>query len=289
MGRGGWRWGRSPPDHSAEARRPTGGSRSAAVPPQWIASRLSLKAHDSRRLRPTGTRRHVLEPATNPTAADDRDEFGRPKSALSWGQLFSVTAYWLAITTLWGAFTFSGVYTAQQPGVAASRTTTGNGLADMLLGQAATTVVGTRSGENPIVPYWGTYIQDNWKVSPQAVHPDRHGDGSPLPDLRGVGVLEPGLLGVRGGRRASSIQQQLRAGALPGLHPGPRAGAPGGDRLGPAWCGQHRRQPARAGTGHPVRGDPAGGAWLSGDHAGPVCGNRGGRGHDGADHRLLRA
>ena len=53
----------------------------------------------------------------------------------------------------------------QQPGVAASRTTTGNGLADMLLGQAATTVVGTRSGENPIVPYWGTYIQDNWKVS----------------------------------------------------------------------------------------------------------------------------
>lgn len=42
-----------------------------------------------------------------PTAADDRDEFGRPKSVLSWGQLLAVTAYWLAITTLWGAFTFS--------------------------------------------------------------------------------------------------------------------------------------------------------------------------------------
>jgi MFS family permease len=53
----------------------------------------------------------VLEGATAatpaPTAADDRDEFGRPKSALSWWQLLSVTAYWLAITTLWGAFTFS--------------------------------------------------------------------------------------------------------------------------------------------------------------------------------------
>jgi MFS family permease len=49
----------------------------------------------------------VLESATTPNADDDRDEFGRPKSALSWGQLFSVTAYWLAITTLWGAFTFS--------------------------------------------------------------------------------------------------------------------------------------------------------------------------------------
>lgn len=42
-----------------------------------------------------------------PSADDDRDEFGRPKSVLSWGQLLAVTAYWLAITTLWGAFTFS--------------------------------------------------------------------------------------------------------------------------------------------------------------------------------------
>ncbi len=42
-----------------------------------------------------------------PNASEDRDEFGRPKSALSTGQLLSVTAYWLAITTLWGAFTFS--------------------------------------------------------------------------------------------------------------------------------------------------------------------------------------
>ncbi|HEX6140458.1 MAG TPA: MFS transporter, partial [Candidatus Limnocylindria bacterium] len=47
----------------------------------------------------------VAEPA--PTAADDRDEFGRPKTPLSWGRLLAVSAYWLAITTLWGAFTFS--------------------------------------------------------------------------------------------------------------------------------------------------------------------------------------
>ena len=49
----------------------------------------------------------MLEHAAAPNADDDRDEFGRPKSALSWMQLLSVTAYWLAITTLWGAFTFS--------------------------------------------------------------------------------------------------------------------------------------------------------------------------------------
>ena len=49
----------------------------------------------------------MLEPAAPPDASEDRDEFGRPKSALSTMQLLSVTAYWLAITTLWGAFTFS--------------------------------------------------------------------------------------------------------------------------------------------------------------------------------------
>ena len=49
----------------------------------------------------------MLEDAATPNAGDDRDEFGRPKSALSTMQLLSVTAYWLAITTLWGAFTFS--------------------------------------------------------------------------------------------------------------------------------------------------------------------------------------
>ncbi len=49
----------------------------------------------------------MLEHAATPNAGEDRDEFGRPKSALSTMQLLSVTAYWLAITTLWGAFTFS--------------------------------------------------------------------------------------------------------------------------------------------------------------------------------------
>ena len=41
------------------------------------------------------------------SAAEDRDEFGRPKAPLSTGRLLAVTAYWLAITTLMGALTFS--------------------------------------------------------------------------------------------------------------------------------------------------------------------------------------
>ena len=63
------------------------------------------------------------EMASPPTAADDRDQFGRPKTALATGQLLAVTAYWLAITTLWGAFTFSVIpRLVESPGVLGSST-----------------------------------------------------------------------------------------------------------------------------------------------------------------------
>jgi len=57
------------------------------------------------------------------SAEDDRDQFGRPKAALSTGQLLAVTAYWLAITVLWGAFTFSVIpRLVESPGVLGSST-----------------------------------------------------------------------------------------------------------------------------------------------------------------------
>ena len=64
-----------------------------------------------------------------------------------------------------GEFAFNGVYTAQQPNVAASRSNSGNPIADLLLGQAITTIVGNTSGETPVVPYWGMYFQDDWKIT----------------------------------------------------------------------------------------------------------------------------
>jgi hypothetical protein len=64
-----------------------------------------------------------------------------------------------------GLFTFSKVFTAEQPNVAASRTATGNGLADMLLGWSSQTQVGNSLSEDAIAPYWGLYIQDDWKIS----------------------------------------------------------------------------------------------------------------------------
>ncbi len=64
-----------------------------------------------------------------------------------------------------GLFTFNKVYTSEQPNVAASRTATGNGLADMLLGWANQTTVGNQLSEDAIAPYWGWYVQDDWKIS----------------------------------------------------------------------------------------------------------------------------
>lgn len=64
-----------------------------------------------------------------------------------------------------GQFRFNKVYTAEKPNDAASRSATGNGLADMLLGYASGTTVGNQLSENAIAPYWGFYAQDDWKLS----------------------------------------------------------------------------------------------------------------------------
>lgn len=64
-----------------------------------------------------------------------------------------------------GLFNFNKVFTAEAPNNAASRTATGNGLADMLLGWSSGTTVGNQLSEDAIAPYWGLYFQDDWKLS----------------------------------------------------------------------------------------------------------------------------
>jgi len=64
-----------------------------------------------------------------------------------------------------GQFRFSKIFTAERPFDAASRTATGNGLADMLLGWASGTTVGNQLSEDAIAPYWGLYFQDDWKIT----------------------------------------------------------------------------------------------------------------------------
>jgi len=64
-----------------------------------------------------------------------------------------------------GQFAMNKVFTAELPNNAASRTATGNGLADMLLGWASSTTVGNQLSEDAIAPYWGVYVQDDWKLS----------------------------------------------------------------------------------------------------------------------------
>ena len=64
-----------------------------------------------------------------------------------------------------GRFTFSGVYTSELPNSGPSRSSTGNSLADMLLGMAGGGLMGNAQGENAIVPYYGFFFQDDWKVT----------------------------------------------------------------------------------------------------------------------------
>jgi hypothetical protein len=64
-----------------------------------------------------------------------------------------------------GNFAFSGQYTSQNPNVAASRANTGNGMADMLLGWVSGGNTGSPQGETSIIPYYGFFVQDDWKVS----------------------------------------------------------------------------------------------------------------------------
>lgn len=66
-----------------------------------------------------------------------------------------------------GRFDFSGVYTAEKPDDAKSRGATGSGLADMLLGWASNGNWGWPQGEEILVPYWGFFVQDDWKLTPR--------------------------------------------------------------------------------------------------------------------------
>ncbi len=68
-----------------------------------------------------------------------------------------------------GNFSFSGVYTSERPNDAASRANTGNSLADFLLGDVAGGTYGRAQGENVIAPYYGIFVQDDWKIGPSLV------------------------------------------------------------------------------------------------------------------------
>ena len=65
----------------------------------------------------------------------------------------------------WEHINLTGDYTSQQPNDGASRANTGNGLADLLLGWANQITYGNGRGEEIIAPYYGAYVQDDFKVS----------------------------------------------------------------------------------------------------------------------------
>jgi outer membrane receptor protein involved in Fe transport len=66
-----------------------------------------------------------------------------------------------------GNLTFSGNFTSALPNSGPSRANTGNGLADMLLGWVTGGNTGSPQGETIVVPYYGFFIQDDWKITPK--------------------------------------------------------------------------------------------------------------------------
>ena len=66
-----------------------------------------------------------------------------------------------------GQMSFDGRYTAQFPNSAPSRGATGNSIADALMGNTRLTVNNLPIGEDMNIPYWGFYVQDDWRITPK--------------------------------------------------------------------------------------------------------------------------
>jgi len=64
-----------------------------------------------------------------------------------------------------GNFQFNGVFTAEQPNSPASRGSQGSSAADWLLGWANNGRWGWPNGEEIVVPYYGFFIQDDYKIT----------------------------------------------------------------------------------------------------------------------------
>ncbi len=66
-----------------------------------------------------------------------------------------------------GQWAFNGQYTSEFPNVGTSRANTGNGMADMLLGYISGGNYGNNQGEDINNPYFGLFVQDDFKISPK--------------------------------------------------------------------------------------------------------------------------
>jgi hypothetical protein len=64
-----------------------------------------------------------------------------------------------------GKFTFNNAFT-RGPNASKASTTTGSSLASLLLGVAASGSVSKTAGDSGQVPYYGLYIQDDWRLTP---------------------------------------------------------------------------------------------------------------------------
>jgi hypothetical protein len=94
---------------------------------------------------------------------NDNLTWQRGRHVLKFGADFQqVTLYANVTLSARPSYSFNGVYT-QNP---QNRTTTGNALADFLLGYTSSSSVSTKSDSESRQHIWQGYVQDDWKVTP---------------------------------------------------------------------------------------------------------------------------
>ncbi|MCX6602555.1 MAG: carboxypeptidase regulatory-like domain-containing protein, partial [Acidobacteria bacterium] len=90
----------------------------------------------------------------------------RGKHAIKFGgELRRSNVYRDAARNRRGSFTFSGSFTSEFPNNGTSRSTTGNSMADLLLGYVGGGTFGNNQGEDINNWYYGFFVQDDFKVS----------------------------------------------------------------------------------------------------------------------------
>ncbi len=163
-----------------------------------------------------------------PTGSEASAAGTRPELRLPIRQLIQLSLYWFGINAVWGAV--DGVILQERVPDIVAAGTGGTALAVLKVLAVIMAIA------DPADRRHDQRLHDESLGAPQAVHLHRRDARRGVPDRPGVFADVPGRRGVR---RPAPVQLELRAGPVPGLHPGSR----------PGHAGRRRERPRRGHVG----------------------------------------